>query len=150
MSLEPYNRQEQVLVSACCLGLACRYHGRKAVLKARVARLLDRFFLVPVCPELLGGLPTPRPAACWMNGKLTFIRKPRRYHWDLLQLSLPNMSDLGEAYPFFLRGAEETARIAEVLGIRKAYFLKGSPSCDPKKGVCSQYLRKRGLKVFAL
>jgi uncharacterized protein YbbK (DUF523 family) len=142
--------KKQVLVSACCLGLSCRYHGRQSVLKAKVEDLLKKYYLVPVCPELLGGLPTPRPAASWVEGKLSFKRKGFRVPRVLQQLQLLTSSEEGDAYSFFVRGATETLIIARVLNIKKAYFLKGSPSCDPKQGICSLLLQKNGIRVIAL
>ena len=51
--------REKILVSACLLGELCRYDGR-SVPSAEVMALGESFELVPVCPEQLGGLPTPR------------------------------------------------------------------------------------------
>ena len=51
-----------VLVSACLLGSRCRYNG-KGELHEGVERLMARYRLVPVCPEIYGGLPTPRVPA---------------------------------------------------------------------------------------
>ena len=51
--------RERLLVSACLLGENCKYNGGNNYRPA-VAALGDRFELVPVCPEQLGGLPTPR------------------------------------------------------------------------------------------
>ena len=51
----------KLLVSACLLGVACRYDGASKGLSEDVLRaLMARHTLVPVCPEQLGGLPTPR------------------------------------------------------------------------------------------
>ncbi len=142
--------KEQVLVSACCLGLRCRYHGRKSVVKAKIKKLMERYHLVPVCPEQLGGLPTPRPAAYWMSGCLEFVQRRNSGCWQIVQATLPETARLGSAYRFYEDGAEETLRIAELLNIKKAYFLKDSPSCDPKKGICSKLLRRNGLRVLYL
>src|SRR5438445_12867052 len=51
-----------LLVSACLLGVACNHEGRGSP-RAVVDELARRYRLVPVCPEVLGGLPTPRAAA---------------------------------------------------------------------------------------
>ena len=51
-----------ILVSACLLGTPCRYNGR-GVLDPAVQALMREHQLVPVCPEILGGLPTPRTPA---------------------------------------------------------------------------------------
>ncbi len=53
--------RQPLLVSACLLGVYCRYDGRMET-DGRVADLASRFTLIPVCPEQLGGLPTPRDA----------------------------------------------------------------------------------------
>ena len=50
---------EHLLISACLLGAQCRYDGQSKPLLQLVA-LSERFHLVPICPEQLGGLPTPR------------------------------------------------------------------------------------------
>ena len=54
--------KERILVSACLLGVPCRYDG-KSVPCEGVIRLKERAQLVPVCPEQLGGLATPRTPA---------------------------------------------------------------------------------------
>ena len=50
---------DKLLVSACLLGTPCRYDG-KSKADARVQALVGKYEIVPVCPEQLGGLPTPR------------------------------------------------------------------------------------------
>ena len=52
----------KLLVSACLLGVPCRYDG-KAKTHDGVLSLLGRHTLIPFCPEIYGGLPTPRPAS---------------------------------------------------------------------------------------
>ncbi|HYT38843.1 MAG TPA: DUF523 domain-containing protein, partial [Acidimicrobiia bacterium] len=51
-----------LVISACLLGVACNHEGRGSP-RAVVDELSRRYRLVPVCPEVLGGLPTPRAAA---------------------------------------------------------------------------------------
>ncbi len=51
---------EKLLISACLLGVQCKYSGGDNLCPAAAA-LAEQFQLVPVCPEQLGGLPTPRP-----------------------------------------------------------------------------------------
>ena len=81
----------KLLVSACLLGTPCRYDGKSKKNEA-VCALAERFELIPVCPEVLGGLPTPRtPSArassppCSRNAaraaaaaKFTTARSPAR------------------------------------------------------------------------
>lgn len=53
-----------ILISACLLGLACRYNGETRPLPQTVLeQLMERYHLVPACPEQMGGLPTPRAPA---------------------------------------------------------------------------------------
>ena len=54
--------RERLLVSACLLGENCKYSGGNNYSPAAAA-LAERFELIPVCPEQLGGLPTPRVPA---------------------------------------------------------------------------------------
>ena len=50
-----------ILISACLLGVACRYDGRtKPLSKEIIEYLKTQYHLIPVCPEIMGGLPTPR------------------------------------------------------------------------------------------
>ena len=49
-----------ILISACLLGCACRYDGKSKTHPA-VELLREKHTLIPVCPEIYGGLPTPRP-----------------------------------------------------------------------------------------
>ena len=53
---------EHLLISACLLGAQCRYDGQSKPVLEMVA-LSEQFDLVPLCPEQLGGLPTPRTPA---------------------------------------------------------------------------------------
>jgi len=57
------------LCSACLLGIRCRYDGR-SILDEKVMELSRREKLLPVCPEVLGGLPVPREQAEIKNGKV--------------------------------------------------------------------------------
>ena len=60
--MEPYETYKPpVLFSACFLGIPCRWHGRPGKRREELIRKLkERYVLVPVCPEQLGGMPTPR------------------------------------------------------------------------------------------
>ena len=63
------DRKPRALVSACLLGAACRYDGGSQALNRRDA-LLERCEVVPVCPEQLGGLPTPRTPSERREGRV--------------------------------------------------------------------------------
>lgn len=100
---------EPVLVSACLLGLYCRYDGRSES-DARVVALAQRHIVVPVCPEQLGGLPTPRDPVELRQGRALTDKGV----------------DLTEA---FRRGAAQVETIARLTGARVAVLQPRSPSC---------------------
>lgn len=99
----------RLLVSACLLGLPCRYDGASRRLDGMEA-LLERHDCVPVCPEQLGGLPTPRPPAERRDGGV-FTR-------DGLDVT-----------PEFCRGAEAALDLARLCGCQAALLKERSPSC---------------------
>jgi len=98
-----------VLVSACLAGQPCRYNGTAAP-HAVVLRLLEQGRAVPVCPEVLGGLATPRECVELCNGKAV-CRSGR---------------DVTDA---FQRGARESLSLARAAGCRWAILKSRSPSC---------------------
>lgn len=103
--------KEPLLISACLLGVACRYDGRSVPQAEPVLEaLMARYALVPVCPEQLGGLPTPRGAS-------------ERCGNRVVQRS---GCDVTENYA---RGAAEALRLAARFGCRKALMKERSPSC---------------------
>ena len=131
-----------ILVSACLLGVCCRYDG-KSVPNDRVIALKDNFTLIPVCPEIFGGLPTPRPPA-ERTGNLVVTLEG---------------NDVTDRY---LRGAREVLRLAGVFECRIAVLKERSPACGCGKiydgtfsktltdgdGVAAQLLKTRGIDVF--
>lgn len=100
---------EKILVSACLLGLSCRY-DQKSKANQKVLDLMDSYELIPFCPEILGGLPTPR--------KPSEIRDGKVYNSE--------GEDLTEE---FKKGAEEGLKLARLYGIDKAILKAKSPSC---------------------
>lgn len=130
-----------VLVSLCLLGAACRYDGRDNAVGLN--GLTDRCEMIPVCPEQLGGLPTPR-MPCERREDRVIARDGR---------------DVTAA---FRRGAEQAARLADRFGVRYALLKARSPSCGvweiydgtfngtviPGMGVTAQTLMDRGIAVF--
>ena len=101
----------KLLVSACLLGVACRYDGASKGLPDSVLRaLMDRHTLVPACPEQLGGLPTPRDAS-ERQGSRVVMRSGR---------------DVTDAYT---RGAQQALALAQRFGCTAALLKQRSPSC---------------------
>ncbi len=120
---------EAVLVSACLLGVHCRYDGSTNPATG-LQQLARRYRIVPVCPEQLGGLPTPRPPAEFSGGDGRAVLEGRAC------LQTASGEDVTEA---FLRGAREAVRLGKLAGARVAILKERSPSC----GVCHVYCRGR-------
>ena len=134
----------KILVSAGLLGICCRYDGRGNPNDA-VLSLLNRddITLIPVCPEQLGGLSTPR------------IPSERRGERVVNRAGEDVTSQ-------FLRGAEEALRIAKLYGCQVAVLKERSPSCGCGRiydgnfsgkltdgdGVTAELLRREGIKVY--
>ncbi len=131
-----------VLVSACLMGFRCRYDGGAQRLDCLDA-LRERHVLVPVCPEVMGGLPTPREPSEIRSGRV--VTRDGR--------------DVTEA---FARGAREAEKIALACGCRCALLKERSPSCGLGRvydgtftgtltrgdGLCARLLSQRGLRVL--
>ena len=110
---------EKVLVSACLLGIRCRYDGgRLPPLPKKPGEIW-----IPVCPEQLGGLPTPRSAAQIIGGDGEAVLEGKA------RVVNEREEDVTER---FLVGAEEVLRIARTLEVRKAILKERSPSCGVK------------------
>ena len=132
----------KILVSACLLGACCRYDG-KSVPNEDIIALGKKYQLVPVCPEQLGGLPTPREPAEIKDGRV--VTRDGR--------------DVTEQ---FERGAGETVKLAKTLECDMAVLKERSPSCGCKKiydgtfsgntvignGVTARMLIQNGICVF--
>ncbi|WFD09488.1 DUF523 domain-containing protein [Tepidibacter hydrothermalis] len=108
-----------ILVSACLIGVDCKYNGGNNKNDKLMEYLKDKM-VIPVCPEQLGGLCTPRipaeivggSAEDVIDGKAKVINKENQ--------------DVTEE---FLKGAYETLKICRTLGIKKAVLKEKSPSC---------------------
>ena len=135
-----------ILISACLLGLACRYDGdvsRAAFDDDTIKRLTSEHNLVPFCPEIYGGLRTPREPAEIQSGKV--ISKIG--------------SDITESYT---KGAREALKIAKLLGCKAAILKEKSPSCGSGKiydgsftgtltdgdGITARLLSKNGIAIY--
>lgn len=143
-----------VLVSACLAGVACRYDGGSCPLP-EVTGLVRAGRAIPVCPEQLGGLPTPRPRAEIRGGDGADVLAGRA---RVVDEAGRDMTDA------FRRGAEEVLRLARLTGARRALLKARSPSCGageiydgsfrgtlrPGDGVTAALLRREGLEVRSL
>jgi len=147
-----------VLISACLLGLKCNYRRQdsprwEADFKKIIEPVLKAgFFFVPVCPEQLGGLPTPRhPSELTKNASEILAAKGR-----VVTREMQDVTD------FFINGAKETLLIAQRLSLKLAVLKEKSPSCGskvihsgsfegkltPGEGITSYLLRINNIKIF--
>jgi len=135
---------ERVLVSACLLGVACRYDGKSVGNDEIVEGLLKCAEIVPFCPEVYGGLTTPRNPAEIIDGRV--------------------ISNAGkDVTDEYVRGAEGALALCRRLGIRCALLKSRSPSCGKGTvydgtfsgklregdGICAKMLSENGINVFS-
>lgn len=103
------NKKENIIVSACFLGVYCRYDGKRIKIDF-LDELLEKYNLIPLCPEILGGLGTPRNPAERIGDKI--------------------INNLGQdVTDYFKRGAEESLNLAILYNCRYAILKEHSPSC---------------------
>ena len=135
---------EKIIVSACLLGEACRYDGKSKPCE-KVIALAEKYELIPVCPEVFGGLSTPRPPS-EMQADGRFINS--------------SGEDVTENYR---TGAKSTLRIALQNGCKLAVLKEKSPSCGvhcrydgsftrtliPESGITASLLRENGMTVVS-
>ena len=133
---------EKIIVSACLLGVPCRYDG-KSKPENDVIALKDRYELIPVCAEVLGGLPTPRVGAEIVGDKVV-------------------RSDGVDVTYEYHKGAREVLKIAKENGCKIAILKSKSPSCGKGKiydgtytrtlidgnGVLTDLLLKNNIEVY--
>ncbi|BEP28619.1 2-thiouracil desulfurase family protein [Helicovermis profundi] len=131
-----------ILVSACLLGINCKYNGENNKNQKVIDYVLGKKFL-PICPEQLGGLTTPRLPAEIIGDKVF----------------LTNGEDVTSK---FEKGSLEIMKYTELLPIDFAILKDGSPSCGSEfvydgnftgtkikgEGITTEELRKKGVKVI--
>jgi uncharacterized protein YbbK (DUF523 family) len=115
-----------VLISSCLLGITCRYDGGHSRVEEIVTKAHE-IHLIPVCPEQLGGLPTPRAPSNIINGDGKRV----------LSEHARVVNSLGEdVTQAFLKGARETLNLARMTGATKALLKHKSPSCGLATPYC--------------
>ncbi len=142
-----------ILVSMCLVGIDCNYKGQSKPNK-RVIELIRRGKAIPVCPEQLGGLPTPRSGARILSGNGE----------DVLNGKTKVITDAGEdVTENYLKGAEYTLKLCREYGITSVILKQGSPSCGKGKtqggkterfltegnGVTVALLKRNGISVYS-
>ena len=129
------------LISACLLGINCRYDGRNCINK-KVVQLAMREILIPICPEQLGGLGTPREPMSIIGGGGS----------EVLDGKARVVNTSGEDITKNLvSGSEEVLKIAKLFGVREAVMKAESPSCgcgEIRDGVTTVILKRNGIRVI--
>ena len=133
---------KKLLISSCLLGVSCRYDG-KSVPNDAAKNLSTKFELVPFCPEIYGGLSTPRTPSERVGERV--------------------MSKTGtDVTDNYNKGAGEGLMLCRQLGIEIALLKEKSPACGSRgiydgtftgtlvdgEGVLAELLRKNGVKVY--
>ena len=132
----------KLLVSACLMGVGCRYDGKSNELP-QLGELIARHDCIPACAEIFGGLPTPRVPAEIVGDRV--VNKEGR-----------------DVTAEFARGAKEVARLAQVTGCTAALLKERSPSCGRGQiydgtftktlvegdGLTARALKEQGLTVY--
>lgn len=147
---------QYVLVSSCLLGKPVRYDGRAVPNDdAVLARWLNEGRVVPVCPEVAGGMPIPRPPAEIEPGASAATVLAGRAR--VVAVTGENVTQP------FVQGAQEALAVAQSRAIRVAVLKEGSPSCgsgyvydghfagqrQPGVGVTAELLSRAGVRVFS-
>jgi len=141
-----------ILVSACLLGVNCRFDAENN-LDEKVLEYLEECDeeFIPVCPEQLGGFPTPRNPSILPKGGEKVLDGQ----------GAVIMKGFGNVTQKFIRGAEETLKLADMFDVDKAILKSGSPSCGKniiwKKfeeksegtGVTAEMLMRSGIEVIS-
>ena len=135
--------KEKILVSACLLGVNCKYSGGNNY-NEKVLNFIKDKEVIPVCPEILGGLSTPRPPSERIGDKVV------------------NNQDK-DVTSEYTKGAEETLKLAKLFNVKKALLKAKSPSCGKGKiydgtftstliegnGVTVDLLESNGIEVIS-
>lgn len=141
------------LISACLLGIKCTWDGTDKYRNERVIQLLMNEILIPVCPEQLGGLKIPRPPQEIQGGSGEGVLDGK------CKVKNINCEDVTQQ---FIKGAEETLRIAKLFKATQFIGKSRSPSCGCGQvydgtfsnrpidgdGVTTALLRRSGIKVI--
>ena len=132
----------KLLISACLLGLPCRYDGKSKYYE-NIPMLINKFELVPFCPECYGGLPTPREPA------------------EIVNKSVITQSGISVTEQYE-SGASQALFLCKKLGITQALLKEKSPSCGKGiiydgtfsktvahgNGITAQTLMDNGITVY--
>ena len=132
----------RILVSACLMGVGCRYDGKSNQLP-QLEQLMKQHTCIPVCPEIFGGLPTPRVPAERQGSKIM-------------------TQDGQDVTQQFVRGTAEVLRLADLYHCKAALLKERSPSCGSGQiydgtftktltegdGLAAEMLKRKDIAVY--
>ena len=145
----------KILISACLIGQKVRYDAKDSLQSnARLQQWIHDGKIISICPEMAGGLPTPRPPSEIEPGKTA--EAILQFHGKVLTNKGVDVSDE------YRKGAETALKLAKKHNIKVAILKARSPSCGSKQvydGTCSKkliegmgitahLLTKNGIRVF--
>jgi uncharacterized protein YbbK (DUF523 family) len=148
-------KKPTLIISACLYGYPVRYDGQAVPLPAAILKTMSQQYeLIPVCPECLGGLATPRPAAEILDGDGEDVLSGRACVKDI------KGDDISTA---FITGARQVLETAKANNAHLAVLKSNSPSCGSSNiydgtfcgklrkgpGVTTALLRKNGILVVS-
>lgn len=136
--------KEKILVSACLLGLNCKYNGKNNY-SPEIDEFLKDYDVIPICPEIMGGLGIPRKPAEIKNNKVINI----------------DGIDVTEQ---FIKGANEVLFLTKKYNVKKALLKSKSPSCGSdriydgtftntltnKNGITTELLKKNNIEIITI
>lgn len=126
-----------ILISACLLGLCTRYDGTSAT-REEAVELLKQGGVIPVCPEQLAGLPTPRPKCTLTGGDGNdAIRGKARIITE----------DGRDITKILTKACSQIVELARTCGVETAILKEDSPSCGVRK-TSIHWNRKPGMGVL--
>jgi len=117
-----------VLISSCLLGIECRYDGGHSRVEEIIEKAQEIQF-IPICPEQLGGLSTPRAPSYIVKGDGKEVLSGHARVINSLG------KDVTEA---FIKGARESLKLARLTGATKAILKNKSPSCGLDTPYCNK------------
>jgi len=141
-----------VLISACLLGVCCKYNGGDNK-NNEVLKILKKHPVIPICPEQLGGLSTPRKPAEIQACSADDVLKGNGKVVNL---------DGNDVTEYFIRGAYEALKLAQIYDVKIAILKSKSPSCGcgliydgsfsgklkEGNGITTELLIQNGVKVY--
>ena len=115
-----------ILISSCLLGIECRYDGGHSRAE-EIIEVAQEIQFIPICPEQLGGLSTPRAPSSIVKGDGK----------QVLSGHARVINSLGkDVTRAFIKGARESLKLARLTGATKAFLKNKSPSCGLNTPYC--------------